>query len=108
MGEKIDQTFWEKIYYWPIGKERMMSPKGRLVSELIDIFGMVIVAALGGMFLALAVFTEDREGLFFTYSSSGERYWYMVIGAGFILFSLGAGIARRIIILPPKHLNDEG
>jgi len=103
MSKNAETTKWEKYYYWPFGKAAMTSPKARLIIELIDIFSMVVLAALGGINLALAVVTGDKQGLFFTQSNSSLRYQEILIGISLIFLSLAIGIVRRIILSPPAH-----
>ena len=84
-----------------MGKAYYETPKGALLIELFEIFGTVSMATIGGIFLALGALTKDYQVLLFTFSRSGDRYVFIAVGVVFILFALGAGIAHRIILLPP-------
>lgn len=90
-----------------MGKAFYESPKGVLVTELIEIFSMVTTATMGGIFLALGAATRDQQGLLFTYSRAGDRYQFILLGVVFILIALGAGIVRRIILVPPAEKSKE-
>jgi hypothetical protein len=94
-------TTWEKIKYWPMGKAFYETSKGALLIELNEIFWTVSMATMGGIFLAYGALTKDYQGLLFTYSRARDRYELIMVGVVLILFALGIGIVRRIILSPP-------
>lgn len=87
----------ERLLYWPGGKARWNSPKARITRALIDVFGVVFCAMLGGMNLAMVSLIGDDQGLLVTHSNAGLRFHDLILGLGLIFIALAIAIVRFVV-----------